>query len=90
MTCNSCSEYRFCLERRGICRDYKPVKDLEEARKSIEGINKKYKSAGRAGTDAGSISQEQDRRLWEVHQGPSERIQPEAGTDPETETEASS
>ena len=41
MQCRKCIHYRYCLERRGICTDYKT---REEVQADIERINQAYRS----------------------------------------------
>ena len=65
MTCEQCSSYRFCLERRGICADFKPV-DLKKARKEIESINQKHKSSIPGRADKGGVQKAGSRRCVKV------------------------
>lgn len=47
MICEDCTRFPGCLERRGICRDYKGgrLKDMERIRREIESVNEKFKTA---------------------------------------------
>ena len=92
MICDECPLSEGCIEQRGLCRDYiRYMERVEEVRKKIEQLNENNTaSAGRTGTDKGSIQKAGDRR-GKVYQGTPKRVQAKAGTDPkedsETETE---
>ena len=91
MTCEECPLREGCIERRGLCRDYlQYMERVERTRKQIEQLNEDQKaSAGRTGSDKGSVQEAGDRR-GKVYQSPAERLQAKAGTDPkeDSETEA--
>ena len=63
--CTDCLYYRICMERRGICTEYKT---LEQVRQEIEKLNENQKKSPRstATSDEGDI-QEGSRRGWQVH-----------------------
>ena len=43
--CADCLYYRICMERRGICTEYK---DLEGVKREIEMLNKEARTATRS------------------------------------------
>ena len=57
MICEECPLAERCIERRGLCRDYlQYMERVERTRKQIEQLNEDQKaSAGRSGTDEGSL-----------------------------------
>ena len=52
MICDDCLHQSICMEQRGRCAEFK---SREEIRQQIESINKKYKSSGRPGANAGGL-----------------------------------
>jgi hypothetical protein len=51
--CADCLYYRICIERRGICTEYKT---LSEVRKEIEMLNENQKTASTVSTDSHEAS----------------------------------
>ena len=89
MICDECIHQWECWDQRGLCNQYK---SKEELRKQIEGINQKYRAAGRTGTDKGSVQEAGPVQQQQAHESrrASVPVQTKAGTDPkeDSETEA--
>ena len=93
-TCDTCPLRDGCIERRGICRDYiLYMERIERTRRQIEQLNENNTaSAGRSGTNKGSVQEAGDLQQQQAHE--SRRapvpVQTKAGTDPkeDSETEA--
>ena len=88
-TCEQCPLRDGCYEKRGLCRDYiLYMERVERTRRQIEQLNQNNTaSAGRSGSDKGSVQKAGDRG-GKVYQGTSERVQTEAGADPEAAAKA--
>ena len=54
------------MEQRGRCKEFK---SREEIRQQIESINKKYKSSGRSGADAGKVQEASCMLRPQTHSG---------------------
>lgn len=88
-TCYECPLRNGCIERRGLCRDYlQYMERVERTRRQIEQLNEDQKTSAvrTVPADKGGIQEAGDRR-GKVYQSPAERLQAEAGTDPEAEAE---
>ena len=49
MGCSDCIHYSYCMERRGICREFKT---LEMIRREINALNENQKTATTIPTDS--------------------------------------
>ena len=85
MICDECVHQWECWDQRGFCNQFR---SKEELRREIEKLNEDHKKAARnKRTDEGSIQKAGDRG-GKVYQGTSERVQTEAGADPEAAAKA--
>lgn len=89
MICDDCLHQWECWEQRGRCKEYR---SKEEVRNQIEMLNQKYGSAISRRADKSGLQEASRRRLAAGDEGSRdpERVQPEAGADPEAETEETS
>ena len=87
MICDECLHQWECWDQRGLCNQYK---SKEELRKQIESINQKYRTAGRSGSDEGSVQETGDLQQQQAHEShrASVSVQTKAGTDPKEDSEA--
>ena len=63
MICDECLHQWECWDQRGLCNQFK---SKEELRRQIESINQKYRTAGRSGTDEGSVQETGDLQQLEA------------------------
>ena len=60
MICETCIHFETCIERRGLCMDYRRRKTLEEIRNDVIRINEKYKTTGSAKADTSCAQEKED------------------------------
>ena len=65
MRCGECIHYRYCFERRGICKEFKTRKEVIA---DIERINKAYRSRTANTEQRVQEASETSERLREIHQ----------------------
>ena len=85
MICDECLHQWECWDQRGLCNQFK---SKEELRRQIESINQKYRTAGRSGTDEGSVQETGDLQQLEAHEGCRAPVPVQPETDSSTEKEA--
>lgn len=90
MTCEECPLRERCYERRGICLDcIRYMERIERTRKQIEQLNNENQAPPSVRTvpaNKGGIQEAGDRR-GKVYQGTPKRVQAEARTYTEAQTE---
>ena len=62
--CEDCLYYRICMERRGICTEYKT---LSEVRKEIEMLNKEARTSASPTDSYEDGAQQSDIRIRKEH-----------------------
>lgn len=73
MQCGKCIHYRYCFERRGICKEFKTRKEVIA---EIESINQKYGAPRSTRTESGvQEATEAGERIREVHQSATDQLQ---------------